>query len=46
MNIISMYSGKHLQVFVLAAVKHALTLSDKTSLQRKIQYLDLKAYAK
>lgn len=31
MNIISMYSGKNLQVSVMTAVKHALILSNKTS---------------
>lgn len=46
MNILSMYSGKNLQVFVMTAVKHALILSNKASLQCKIQHLDLKAHAK
>lgn len=46
MSIISMYSGRNLQVFVTTAVKHALILSNKTPLQCKIQYLDLKAHAK
>lgn len=31
-NIIGMYSGKNLQVFLTTTVKHALILSNKTSL--------------